>query len=77
MWIHIVSGTLIILLNFAFSYWILYINDYKIVGVAHRVMGVIHIPFSVVLMLQGILIRLLWNRLKWRTTWLLNLRASH
>ena len=77
MWIHIISGLLTIALNIAFSYWLLYLSGYKVTGVAHRVIGVIFLPFSFVLGVQGMVIRYLWNRLKWRTTWLLNLRASH
>ena len=77
MWTHIVSGVLILILTSVYTFLAFSYFKWKIRPTWHDWLGTIDLILIFILDGQGLALRLLQNRLKWRTPWILNLRITH
>ena len=77
MWIHMITGIAICLLSFLYIFLGIKMKKWKIGSSWHDILGMVDLILIGVLDAQGLSMRWLNNRLKWRTPWILNIRWVH
>ena len=77
MWIHRVSGALILILNLIFISLIVHDREGEIEGNFHSIAGIIILIFVIIVTLGGVFTRSRMNRIRWNTKLILALKTTH
>jgi hypothetical protein len=77
MWIHRITGTIILLITFVLGFLALAKKNWTIDKDLHNVSGFIILVVVLILVLGGVFSRSMMNRIRWNTPLLLKIKFGH
>lgn len=77
MWIHRVSGVVILVLTYVYCLLALKQNEWKIGNKYHEVAGFIVMIVTAVIVIGGVFTRSMMNRLRWKTSKIIAIKLTH